>query len=168
MLFAGLARDGVTTACEEDVRTRSTTEDDARSAGVTVTSRDVGEGRAVTLLPGRPARHSWHVPGDPSQAAFFAVLGAIHPDATLEVLSVDASPERVGLRGGASSGWVPTRDLSRAPTDISFCARMSSSLAATEIHASEMPSVDEVPVLGGRGVRRERRERVSLDGRTST
>ncbi len=144
VLFAGLAGDGVTKV-EEAVRTRSTTEVMLAEAGVTVTSRDVDEGRAVMLHPGRPARHRWFVPGDPSQAAFFAVLGAVHPDASLEVLSLDASPERVGYVAVLERMGADTRLVERAG---GYSLRsMSSELAATEIHASEIPSVDEVPVL---------------------
>jgi 3-phosphoshikimate 1-carboxyvinyltransferase len=144
ILLAGLTASGDTTV-EEDLRTRATTEYMLRAVGVTVQSVDVGEGRRVTLSPGRPRRHDWHVPGDPSQAAFFAVLGAIHADATLEVLSVEASPERVGYVGV----------LQRMNADVTLVERgqfhvlhsRSSSLSATEIFAREIPSVDEVPVL---------------------
>ena len=144
ILFAGLSAVDPT-AVSEDIRTRTTTEDMLREAGVVAVSRDVGRGRQVTLSPGRPRRHDWHVPGDPSQAAFFAVLGAIHCDATLEVLNVEGSPERVGYVGV----------LQRMGGDVhlidhgSFHAlhAKSSSLVATEIHADEIPSVDEVPIL---------------------
>lgn len=144
VLLAGLAAHGETIVTE-DVRTRATTEDMLRAAGVTVISQDVGEGRRVTLTPGRPHRHDWHVPGDPSQAAFFAVLGAIHSDATLEVLTVEASPERVGFIGV----------LQRMSADVALVEHgefhvlksKSSELSATEIHAREIPSVDEVPIL---------------------
>jgi 3-phosphoshikimate 1-carboxyvinyltransferase len=144
VLFAGLFADG-STRVQEDVRTRRTTEDMLRAAGVTVESRDVGEGRVVTLLPERPHRRDWHVPGDPSQAAFFAVLGAIHPDASLEVLSVEATVERVGFvsvlqRMGAH--------VTLTDHDAYAVLRaMSSSLVATEIYSSDVPSVDEVPIL---------------------
>jgi len=144
ILFAGLAADG-NSVVREDVRTRTTTEDMLLAAGVGVESRAVGDGREVTLRPGRPRRHDWFVPGDPSQAAYFAVLGAVHPDATLEVLSVDASPERVGF----------VTVLQRMGADVRLVDHgafhalhaRSSALVATEIHAHEIPSVDEVPVL---------------------
>jgi 3-phosphoshikimate 1-carboxyvinyltransferase len=144
LLFAGLFADGPTRV-REDVRTRRTTEDMLRHAGISVESRDVGDGREVTVHPGRPRRHDWHVPGDPSQAAFFAVLGAIHPDATLEVLSVEATPERVGFvhvleRMGARVSLIDHDNYAVLRT-------ASSSLVATEIHSSDVPSVDEVPVL---------------------
>jgi 3-phosphoshikimate 1-carboxyvinyltransferase len=144
ILMAGLFADGVTTV-HENVRTRSTTEDMLRLAGIALASTNVGDGRDITLSPGRPRRHNWFVPGDPSQASFFAVLGSIHPDATLEVLSVDAAPERVGFvavldRMGADVRLVEHGDFH------SLRAR-SSTLEATEIHAEEIPSVDEVPIL---------------------
>jgi 3-phosphoshikimate 1-carboxyvinyltransferase len=144
ILMAGLFANGKTSV-HENVRTRSTTEDMLREAGIDLTSTNVSEGRDVTLSPGRPRRHNWFVPGDPSQASFFAVLGAIHPDATLEVLSVDAAPERVGF----------VTVLQRMGADVGLVERggfhvlhsRSSTLEATEIHAEEIPSVDEVPIL---------------------
>lgn len=144
ILLAGLTGDGETRV-SEDVRTRRTTEEMLAAAGVHIDSRDVGDGREVTVRPGRPRRHDWHVPGDPSQAAFFAVLGAVHPDATLEVLSVDSSPERVGFvhvleRMGAAVTLVDHG----AYTSL---RAKSSALSATEIHAADVPSVDEVPIL---------------------
>jgi 3-phosphoshikimate 1-carboxyvinyltransferase len=144
ILLAGLFADGASVV-REDIRTRRTTEDMLRAAGITVESRDVGEGREVTLHPGRPHRRDWHVPGDPSQSAFFAVLGAIHPDASLEVLSVESTPERVGfvsvLQCMGAHVTLTERD------SYTVLRAKSSTLAATEIHSSDVPSVDEVPVL---------------------
>jgi 3-phosphoshikimate 1-carboxyvinyltransferase len=144
ILLAALYADGETHV-REDVRTRRTTEDMLSSVGVDIQSEDVGQGRDVRVRPGRPKRHDWHVPGDPSQAAFFAVLGAIHPDATLEVLSVEASVERVGFVGVLERMGADVR-LDERDTYHVLHAR-SSSLVATEIHAHDVPSVDEVPVL---------------------
>jgi 3-phosphoshikimate 1-carboxyvinyltransferase len=144
ILLAGLFADGPTHV-REDVRTRRTTEDMMRQVGVVVDTRDVEKGREVTVHPGRPNRHDWIVPGDPSQAAFFAVLGAIHPDATLEVLSIDSAPERVGFvhvleRMGAK---VSLTDHER----YAVLHATSSELVAAEINSTDVPSVDEVPVL---------------------
>jgi 3-phosphoshikimate 1-carboxyvinyltransferase len=144
ILFAGLAGDG-DSSVTEDVRTRTTTEDMLHAAGVDVTSRDAGEGREISLRPGRPSRHDWFVPGDPSQAAFFAVLGAIHRDATLEVLTLDASPERVGFVAVLQRMGANVELVERGNTHALHSR--SSSLEATEIHAHEIPSVDEVPIL---------------------
>ena len=144
ILLAGLYAQG-TTSVHEDVRTRTTTEDMLDQAGVSLTSHDVGEGRRVTLAPGRPRSHAWRVPTDPSQAAFFCVLGVIHPHADIEIVDVEDSPERIGFlrvlqRMGA--------DLVERPgsSGVTLRAR-SSGLHATEIHSREIPSVDEVPVL---------------------
>jgi 3-phosphoshikimate 1-carboxyvinyltransferase len=144
VLLAGLSASGVT-AVEEDIRTRSTTEEMLRASGVELDIESVGDGRRVTLSPARPQRHDWYVPGDPSQAAFFAVLGAIHSDATLEVLSVEASPERVGYVGVLQRMGADVR-LTESGGFTVLHSR-SSTLKATEVHAREVPSVDEVPIL---------------------
>jgi 3-phosphoshikimate 1-carboxyvinyltransferase len=144
VLLAGLAANGETIV-REDVRTRATTEDMLRAADVGVRSTDDGAGRVVTLTPGRPSRHDWFVPGDPSQAAFFAVLGAIHPDASLEVLSVEASPERVGFVGVLARMGAEVKLVDHGA--FRALQAKSSELTSTEIHAYEIPSLDEVPVL---------------------
>jgi 3-phosphoshikimate 1-carboxyvinyltransferase len=144
ILLAGLAASGHTVIVE-DVRTRSTTEDMLGRAGVTVHSLDHGDGRIVTLTPGRPEPVAWVVPGDPSQAAFFAVLGAVHDDASITVLDVDQAPERIGYVG------VLQRMGARLTIEYhDRSARMrsvSSDLVATQILSREIPSVDEVPAL---------------------
>ncbi len=146
ILLAGLFASNPTTI-REDVRTRTTTEDMLASAGVevTVTSEDDDLGRSIHLVPGRPQPRDWSVPGDPSQAAFFAVLGAIHSDASIEVENLEGSPERNGylevlMRMGAHL------EVQRLGATLRFEVR-SSALVATEVHANEIPSVDEVPVL---------------------
>lgn len=144
VLLAALSASGETSV-HEDVRTRATTEEMLRAAGVSLGSLDVGEGRVVNVTPGRPRRHDWFVPGDPSQAAFFAVLGVIHPDASLEVLNVESSPERVGYVGVLERMGAK---VTLVDVDGRVAVRsMSSELASTEIHARDIPSVDEVPVL---------------------
>jgi 3-phosphoshikimate 1-carboxyvinyltransferase len=144
ILFAALGAASPTTVVEH-VRTRPTTEEMFSRAGVAVVSVESGDGRSVTVHPGRPLARNWLVPGDPSQAAFFAVLGCVHPDAEIEVLDIDSARERVGFLGvlqrmGATM-TLRTRD------DTTTLTVQSSQLTATEVHASEIPSVDEVPVL---------------------
>ncbi len=141
ILFAGLVADGASTV-REAVRTRSTTEDMMRSAGLFLQSANVGAGREVRVHPGRPEPRHWHVPGDPSQAAFFAVLGVVHPDARIDIAPIDRAPERVGfvdvlVRMGADLTWGEDGSLRAS----------SSHLTATQIWAQEIPSVDEVPAL---------------------
>ena len=144
VLFAGLQATGHTVV-SEDVRTRSTTETMMRHAGVTLHCVDQGEGRTVTITPGRPDPTKWRIPGDPSQAAFFAVLGAIHPDAAIDVVDIDDAAERVGFvtvlrRMGANLVW-------RENDGTNALHSESAKLLGTEIFASEIPSVDEVPIL---------------------
>ncbi len=144
VLLAGLFAGGHT-VIHEEVRTRTTTEDMLVHAGVTVHSVESRDGRTVTVTPGRPQAHQWLVPGDPSQAAFFVVLALAHPDAEVEVQDVDSSPERVGYldvlaRMGAHV------DVERGDNGATLRAS-STSLTATEVHAREVPSVDEVPIL---------------------
>jgi len=144
ILFAALAASSPTTVVEH-VRTRPTTEEMLSRAGVSVVSIDSDDGRSVTLHPGRPLARNWLVPGDPSQAAFFAVLGCIHPDAELSVLDIDSARERIGFLSVLQRmGATLTVQSTNAMT--SFAAR-TSQLSSTEVHASEIPSVDEVPVL---------------------
>ena len=144
VLLAGLSASGVTTV-REDVRTRTTTEDMLRRAGVTLETDALGAGRRVVVRPTRPRTRDWFVPGDPSQAAFFAVLAAIHPDATLEVLSLDAAPERVGYVGVLARMGADVRLVERGEGHA--LTSRTSALSATEVLAEEIPSVDEVPIL---------------------
>ena len=140
IIFAGLRASQPSTV-HEDVRTRSATEDMLRHAGVQIDSHDVGLGRSVTVHPGRPRPSHWIVPGDPSQAAFFAVLGLVHPNAEIKVRSIDTSPERIGFIS------VLQRMGGSLTIDESGVKASTSKLNGTEIHASEIPSVDEVPAL---------------------
>lgn len=145
ILFAGLFATG-STSVREDVRTRATTEDMLAKAGVAILSTDDTDlGRTVTLVPGRPQPCDWDVPGDPSQAAFFAVLAAVHPDARIEVKHVEGSPERNGYLGVLERMGAQLR-VEHLGDTLSFAAS-SSALRGTEIHAHEIPSVDEVPAL---------------------
>jgi 3-phosphoshikimate 1-carboxyvinyltransferase len=144
VLFAGLRANGPVTV-RESIRTRATTEDMMRLVGLSVISTDVGAGRVVTLEPGRPVSRQWLVPGDPSQAAFFCVLGAIAEDADVRIMDVENAPERIGFihvlrRMGAQV------EEQNAGT-VSHFRVTSSPLMGTSIHSSEIPSVDEVPIL---------------------
>ena len=144
ILLAGLFADA-TTSVRESVRTRTTTEDMLRAAGVSVESTDEGPGRLVRVTPGRPQPRSWVIPTDPSQAAFFCVLGLIARDADVVIEDVEASAERIGFAhvlrrmGGSLEGET-------VDGMMTLHAR-SSSLTATTIEAAEIPSVDEAPIL---------------------
>jgi 3-phosphoshikimate 1-carboxyvinyltransferase len=144
ILLAGLAATG-STSVHEGVLTRTTTEDMLRHAGITVRSLVEPDGCIVTLTPGRPNATTWRIPGDPSQAAFFAVLGVIHDCAVLDIQLIDGSAQRIGFvdvlaRMGAGITLVTLE----GGVTLSI---QSSELAGTEIHSHQVPSVDEVPIL---------------------
>ncbi len=144
ILLAALSGDGPSRVTEL-TKTRANTEEMLLECGIELTSSDVDEGRIVTLQPGRPHAHEWDVPGDPSQAAFFVVLGLISSDAELTVAHLYGGAERNGFVGilermGAS--------LTRRIVDgCLYLDVRSSSLSATTVESREIPSVDEVPIL---------------------
>lgn len=144
ILLAGLHANGETIV-REDVRTRTTTEDMLTIAGIPVNSVDDAQGRIVTLGAGRPATTHWRIPGDPSQAAFFCVLGAIHDNAHIEIIDVDVTDERIGFVNVLQRMGASLRRESREGSNALIVE--SSELISTEIHSREIPSVDEVPVL---------------------
>jgi len=144
VLFAGLATQE-TTVVRESLRTRANTEEMLHDAGVDVLCEDIGKGRVVRLHGSRPRAHEWWVPGDPSQAAFFAVLAALHPDADVTVAGLYPGPERLGFvavlqRMGAHIELVPSAH------GVNLVAR-SSDLQGVVVSSEEIPSVDEVPIL---------------------
>ncbi len=144
VLFAALGASSPT-VIRESIRTRSTTEEMLLASLIDVVSEDQGAGRFITINPGRPMTRHWTIPGDPSQAAFFAVLGAIHGNASIGVINLLNEPERTGFMQVLKrmGGLVSLEQRSD-----SFALRVrTSSLHSTEIHSSEIPSVDEVPVL---------------------
>lgn len=144
ILLAGLYGDGETIV-REAVRTRSNTEEMLEYAGISILSTNQGEGRTVSLTPGRPRARQWNIPGDPSQAAFFVVAGLIHPRGDVQVAGLYDGAERLGYltvlsRMGGS--------IERSRSDFGLSLDVSHSpLQGTTIHSTEIPSVDEVPAL---------------------
>jgi 3-phosphoshikimate 1-carboxyvinyltransferase len=146
VLLAALQADGVT-ALREPVRTRDHTEMLLRRLGV-----DLEVGEVITLQPpSRIEAFELAVPGDPSSAAFWAVLAACHPDAELIIRGVCLNPTRIGFlevlsRMGADVGVENPRPLGGEL--VGDLVIRSSALHGTEVTAAEIPSlVDEVPVL---------------------
>ena len=144
VLLAGLFAESPTTVTESTL-TRSNTEEMLIAAGLSLAISVDERGRSILLEPGRPEAREWFVPQDPSQAAFFVVAATIHPDADLEFRSIYAGAERIGFlnvldRMGANIH----RNVSDNILDLRV---QSSTLSGTDIHSSEIPSVDEVPIL---------------------
>ena len=144
ILLAGLFAETPTTV-NETTLTRSNTEEMMIAAGLSLSISVDDSGRTIFLEPGRPEAREWIVPQDPSQAAFFVVAAAIHPDADLEFQNIYGGVERIGFlnvleRMGAK--------IDRNVHDNNLDLRVrSSNLEGTEIHSDEIPSVDEVPIL---------------------
>ncbi|MCX6508364.1 MAG: 3-phosphoshikimate 1-carboxyvinyltransferase [Actinobacteria bacterium] len=144
LLLAGLFAHGITIV-REDVRTRANTEEMLSAAGIVVTSTDHGDGRVVTVEPGRPQPCEWNVPGDPSQAAFFVVAGLIHPRGDVKIAAIYDGAERLGYLSVLNRMGAHITQ-SRTAEGLRLHVRHSE-LRGTTIHCSEIPSVDEVPAL---------------------
>jgi 3-phosphoshikimate 1-carboxyvinyltransferase len=143
-LLAGLFAQGETSVVEE-LRTRAHTEEMLVEAGVLVTSTDVGEGRVVRLSPSSPNARNWVVASDPSQAAFAIVAGVLAQHGSVLVRDLYGGLERLGFLSV----------LQRMGADLTIVDRdgrkdvvaRPSKLEGTTINSSEIPSVDEVPIL---------------------
>jgi len=86
------------------------------------------------------------VPGDPSASAFFAVAGCVVPGSAVDVAGVYSGPARLGYvsvlqRMGASITVLP------GDPGTATIRALAGPLRATEVRASEIPSLDEIPVL---------------------
>jgi len=93
LLLAGLFADGETRVVEP-APTRDHTERLLRAMGADLQLR----GDALSLTPGRTLRCvDVAVPGDFSAAAFWLVLGVLHPAAEIRVQNVGLNPTRTGL-----------------------------------------------------------------------
>jgi 3-phosphoshikimate 1-carboxyvinyltransferase len=145
VLLAGLDAEG-DTVVHEAVATRAHTEEMLAEAGADVTVESEGRGRVVRLRPGPLRPRAWEVPGDPSQAAFWVVAGAVVPGSRVTVEQLHLGPERVGflhvlIRMGAD---VVLHDVGG---DVGSVTSAWSRLTGTVVEASEIPSLDEVPIL---------------------
>ena len=145
ILLAGLSASG-TTVVREAITTRTHTEEMLAEAGVDINVEPWGEGRVVTVRASALVPVDRLVPGDPSQSAFFVVAGCVVPGSEVEVAGVYSGPARLGYvavlqRMGGRVTLVP-----EAPGTTAIRAA-AGPLRATEVHASEIPSLDEVPAL---------------------
>ncbi len=145
ILLAGLSASG-TTIVREAVTTRTHTEEMLAEAGADVTVEPWGEGRIVRVRASVLEPVDRTVPGDPSASAFFIVAGCVVPGSSVEVAGVYSGPARLGYvtvlqRMGADVTVVPGQGVT---ANIRAAA---GPLRATEVRASEIPSLDEVPAL---------------------
>jgi 3-phosphoshikimate 1-carboxyvinyltransferase len=145
ILLAGLAGDGPTTVVEP-VATRTHTETMLLRAGARVEVASRPDGRHTTVWPSGLAAVDWHVAADPSQAAFLVVAAVLAEDGDVEVRDVDVSEERIGFVGvlAKMGAQVVTRVRREERGDL---LATSADLVGTDVDASELPSLDEVPIL---------------------
>ena len=145
ILFAGLSASG-TTVVREAVTTRTHTEEMLAEAGADITVEPWGEGRIVSVRASSLQPVERTVPGDPSASAFFVVAGCVVPGSAVDVEGVYSGPARLGYvsvlqRMGADVTLVPGQ-----PGTATIRAT-AGPMRATEVRASEIPSLDEIPVL---------------------
>ncbi len=145
ILLAGLSASG-TTVVREAVTTRTHTEEMLAEAGADITVEPWGEGRIVSVRASNLQPVERTVPGDPSASAFFVVAGCVVPGSAVDVEGVYSGPARLGYvsvlqRMGADVTLVPGQ-----PGTATIRAT-AGPMHATEVRASEIPSLDEVPVL---------------------
>jgi len=150
MLIAGLfSQQKGRTVVREPAVSRDHTERMLRAMGVKVTA----EGPVVTLMPpaAPPKAIDVHVPGDISSAAYWLVLGAIHPNARVRIEGTGVNPTRTGiidvlLKMGARIKAENERVINNEP--VADLVVESSELTAAEIAGDLVPRlIDEVPVL---------------------
>jgi 3-phosphoshikimate 1-carboxyvinyltransferase len=152
ILLAGLSATGETIV-REPVTTRTHTEEMLAEAGADISVEPWGEGRVVTLRPSAIKPVERTVPGDPSAAAFFTVAGAIVPESAVDIEDVYSGPARLGFvsvlqRMAADITLVGSDGGSGGPHTATIRVHATNHpLKATDIPASEIPSLDEVPVL---------------------
>lgn len=147
ILIAGLEADGET-VIHERVATRPHTEELFALAGVDIDVEEHSDGGAtVRLQPSLLKAFTLHVPGDPSQAAFWIVAALVVPDSDITIENVYVGPTRAGLidvltRMGADI------DLAHRDANTADIRVRHSELSATDINGEEVPSmIDELPVL---------------------
>jgi 3-phosphoshikimate 1-carboxyvinyltransferase len=159
ILLAGLRADGRTTV-RETVATRDHTERMLRARGVPVERTDAPDGSVAWTIQGGMAVQAVteRVPGDVSAAAFWLVVGAIHPDAELVLHDVGVNPTRRAvidvLRSmGADIEERPCDENGRVVDDgvgepLADLVVRSSRLHAVELGPAEVAAaIDEIPIL---------------------
>lgn len=152
ILLAALDADGETVV-REAVLTRTNTEEMLSLAGANI-SIDSEEDpnthdrldRVVRLRRSSLKPVDWIVPGDPSQSAFWIVGGCIVDNSFVRVNGIYSGPARDGFvrvieRMGGS---ISSQQNSDKTLDL---MASTSQLRGTVVEASEIPSLDEIPIL---------------------
>ncbi|MGN0960158.1 MAG: 3-phosphoshikimate 1-carboxyvinyltransferase, partial [Coriobacteriales bacterium] len=148
VLLAGLQAGG-TTSVTEPAKSRDHTERLLPAFGVPVEV----DGLTVSVTgPARLHAHDMSAPGDPSSAAFLAVIAAVLEDSELTIENVALNPTRTGAfavleRMGADISYANERLEGAEPVGDVHVA-FGPQLVGTVVTPEEIPTlVDEVPVL---------------------
>lgn len=147
LLVAGLHADGPTTVIEPGT-TRDHTERMLSAMGASVTTR----GPRISIEPTEELRCvDVEVPGDFSSAAFWLVLGVLHPSAEVRVNNVGLNPTRTGLltildEMGARIERCNERDVAGEP--VADLVARSSTLRGVSVGRDLVAlAIDEVPLV---------------------
>lgn len=152
-----LAAFGADAPCSvtEPFLSRDHTEKMLDFAGVPVKRK--GKGGLTVVIDGsimpRPAH--WHVPGDPSSAAFLAAAALLIPHSDITISGVCLNPVRTGFIDVLSrmGAYIQIREYSaagdvRAPEKTGSLRITYSPLKGTVISGDEIPAIiDEIPVI---------------------
>jgi 3-phosphoshikimate 1-carboxyvinyltransferase len=147
LLLAGLQATG-TTEVSEPAASRDHTERMLAALGAPVTRVDE---RAVRVTAGAPRPLDFHVPGDPSSAAFWVVAATITPGSELVVEDVALNPARIAFvdvleRMGAAIEMVTSGERLGEP--VGELRVRSAPLHGTTVEGATIPWViDEIPAL---------------------
>lgn len=148
LLLAGLSAEGPT-VLREPARSRDHTERMLRAMGANL--KWDGPWLSLSPLTAPLAPLSMNIPGDISSAAYWLVLGAVHPRARIKVMNVGMNPTRTGvidaLRGmGARLSIENEHQEGGEP--VADVVVESSELKAIDIKGDIVPRlIDEAPVL---------------------
>jgi 3-phosphoshikimate 1-carboxyvinyltransferase len=118
-----------------------------RAMGAAVRS----EGLRITVQPSALRCVDVEVPGDFSSAAFWLVLGVLHPDAEVHIPNVGVNPSRTGLltifeRMQAEISLLNQHDVAGEP--VADLVARSSRLRATEVSGDVVPlAIDEISLV---------------------
>jgi 3-phosphoshikimate 1-carboxyvinyltransferase len=147
LLLSGLFADGPTRVVER-AATRDHTERLLRAMGARVET----DGRSVTVSPPDNLRCvDVEVPGDFSSAAFWLVLGVLHPSADITIEDVGLNPTRTGLltilrNMGADVELRNERDVAGEP--VADVVARSSELHGTRVDGDLVPlAIDEISLV---------------------
>lgn len=147
LLLAGLNAGGPTSVAEP-APTRDHTERMLTAMGAPVQK----DGSRITLMPvSRLTCVDVAVPGDLSSAAFWLVLGVLHPDAEVLVRDVGVNPTRTGILSvlelmGANVTLENRRDVAGEP--VADVVARSSRLRGAEVAGDLVAlAIDEIPLV---------------------